>query len=1150
MSAPAYQADGRPVTRQAFYALACDPQRSVVVEACAGAGKTWMLVSRILRALLDGAQPHEILAITFTRKAAGEMRQRLDEWLREFASPHTSDDDRTRELIARGVSPAEASKLAPRLATLHEQVLCSGRPVEIRTFHAWFSQLLRAAPLELLAELGLQPDMDLIEDLDDHRPEVYRRFHAALLRDASLLADHATLIEHRGRSQARKWFDAGWDKRVEFELADAAGVLDHSVPPPDGAALDDDGRPHPAEALQTAAWREILRELAILLGAGGVKAQDAATGLVMALAEPHPKAMFDAAWSALFTEKGTPRKQLGKVAQLAGVQDELALIEARIRQHHAHLEHRRMVRLVRVLLAEYAGYKRTRGLADMADLESCALALLRDATLSGWVQERLDARIRHLLIDEFQDTSPLQWHALHAWLSAYAGAGGGVSGQRPPGVFIVGDPKQSIYRFRRAEPKVFEAAQGFVVEALGGTMLACDHTRRNAPEVLNALNAVFERASAEQGFGGFRPHTTELAPVAGAGMLALPPVPRPPRLEKGTEIDEPVWRDTLSTPRHEPEEVLRAQEATLVAQAIHELVTVQQVHAADIMVLCRKRQSLRLVAQALRRLHLPYAAVEDFELMQAPEARDLVALLDVLASPQHKLSLAQTLRSPLFGASDDDLIDLSERASAHGGDWWRALTRAEVLPAPDAIEAGSPDPSGAQLSPVMMRARSLLLRWQTVAAQLPPHDVLDRIVAEGDLRERVAATVPPEQRVAALDAIDAVMGLALTLDGARYATPYNFVRALKRRAVKVAAPAQPGAVQLLTVHGAKGLEARVVFVMDADPEAGSTQTATLLVEWPVHSQAPVRCAFVYSEAQCPPMLEPMLDEEMAARHREELNGLYVAMSRAKQRLVFSATEPRRRVQQVSWWQRIEALAVPWAPALERVSQTNLHRSVPLGEASADRDAAASASPSAWAAPSEIAAVPPATLKLLPVWRVAGEPAVAAPTVSGGSTLPKTPPGVPDTPQTLLGKSVHRVLEWATAAGISAASAELVRFAEAAAAEFATKGTEVARIARGILASPDCARFFGGSSLRWAGNEVPVSEGGEQLRIDRLVLLDDAAGTPAWWVLDYKLQHAPEQLAEYREQLLRYRRAVSRVQPDAAVRCAFITGQGGVVEITA
>jgi len=154
---PAYGIDGQLASRQAFYAAACDPSRSVIVEACAGAGKTWMLVSRILRALLAGAQPHEILAITFTRKAAGEMRARLDEWLGEFASPSCDDAKRIRELRARGLGDAEAKRLAPVLAVLHERLLCTGRSVEVRTFHAWFSQLLRAAPMELLAELACRP---------------------------------------------------------------------------------------------------------------------------------------------------------------------------------------------------------------------------------------------------------------------------------------------------------------------------------------------------------------------------------------------------------------------------------------------------------------------------------------------------------------------------------------------------------------------------------------------------------------------------------------------------------------------------------------------------------------------------------------------------------------------------------------------------------------------------------------------------------------------------------------------------------------------------------------------------------------------------------------------------------------------------------
>ncbi len=1080
----AYQADGRPLPRDAFYALACDPKRSVVVEACAGAGKTWMLVSRILRALLEGAQPHEILAITFTRKAAGEMRERLNEWLREFASPLTSDAARIDALRQRGVPAVDARRLAPELGMLHARVLQGGRPVEIRTFHAWFAQLLRAAPLELLAELGLQPDMELLEDLDDHRVAVFRRFHAAVLRDPALRADHAMMVAQRGRSPLRKWLEAAWDKRVEIELADAAGVLDDSVPAPDTRLL------HPAQLLLGAVWQRALRELALVLGLGGVRAQDAATGLVLALAQTEAQAAFDHAWSALFTKEGTPRKQLGKIAVLAALQDDLDTIATQIRQLDAHLEHGRMVRLTRVLLVEFAAYKRQRGLADMPDLERCGLALLRDATLAGWVQERLDARIRHVLIDEFQDTSPLQWHALHAWLAAYAGAGGGAGGQRAPGVFIVGDPKQSIYRFRRAEPRVFEAARAFVVEALGGTLLACDHTRRNAPEVLAPLNAVFAQAQQAGEFSGFRAHTTELADTAGAGLFMLPRVLRPPRAARDDEPPAPIWRDSLTTPRHEPDEVLREQEAARVADAIRATLAAGVLRPADIYVLSRKRQSLRLVAEALRRVQVPYAAVEEIELMAAPEARDLVALLDALVSPRHALSLAQALRSPLFGVSDADLITLAQRAVR--GDWWGALI----------------DSAAAEDSPALQRARALLPRWQAAAGRLPPHDLLDRIVFEGELRERVAATVPAVQRAAALDAIDAVLAQALLLDGARYATPYNFVRALKRRTVRVAAPAHADAVQLLTVHGAKGLEAKAVFAMDADPQPQNAETATLLIDWPVEAERPRRCAFVYAEAACPPSLRALLDAELQARRREELNGLYVAMSRAKQWLVFSATEPSRRAPGASWWARIEPLALAWQGD-----------AAGLANGADDR---------------------PATfmLKVLAPLRQSAfasrtEP-LAEPVVASDASR--------------LGQAVHRTLEWA-AASMHRSDAELKALADAAAAEFGAPAAATAQLARTVLRSPACAHFFGGPALRWAGNEVPVGDAGEALRIDRLVRLDDAATGPVWWVLDYKLQHAPQQLDAYRAQLLRYRDAVRRAAPGAAVRCAFVTGAGAVIEVT-
>ena len=314
-------------------------------------------------------------------------------------------------------------------------------------------------------------------------------------------------------------------------------------------------------------------------------------------------------------------------------------------------------------------------------------------------------------------------------------------------------------------------------------------------------------------------------------------------------------------------------------------------------VLCRKRETLRLVAAALEREQIAHSAVEDTTLASTPEAQDLIAVLDAIVSPAHRLSLARALRSPLFGASDDDLLALSAAALAAGDrDWWRALA---AMAAP---------------SPALARARTLLRDWRAAAAALPPHDLLDRIVHEGELRERTVAVVPPEQRALALDAIDAVLAQALLLDGGRYATPYGFVRALKRRAVKSAPPVRADAVRLLTVHGAKGLEADTVFITDADPERPTTETTTLLVDWPVEAERPVRCAFVYSESRCPPSLVDLLARETEAREREEMNMLYVAMTRAKRRLVFSATEPFAPPPRPSWWQRVEPFVAALAPA--------------------------------------------------------------------------------------------------------------------------------------------------------------------------------------------------------------------------------------------
>ena len=418
----AYEHNGRRVARERFYEIACDPKRSVVVEACAGAGKTWMLVSRILRALLEGAQPHEVLAITFTRKAAGEMRQRLHEWLQAFATASESQLDEA--LAQRGMAPGPAAREA--LRGLYGQLLERGRPVQVRTFHSWFAALLRSAPLAVLEGLELPANYELLEDDSEAIAMVWRRFHVAVAADPQARADFEASVAAVGRFNTQKALHAALAKRVEFALADVHGVVEASVKPFGEVFPAFAGLAQPEQVLDREPARGVWLGRAALLGAEKNKTpQKAALLIVDAFGTEDLQERFALLRKALFVA-GEDRlsANLAKFAPAQEAEPELQTLCAARAQHEAWLHHQRIMRLARVLIAQFGALKREHGWIDMNDVERAALVMLSDPVLSGWVQERLDARVAHLLIDEFQDTNPLQWQALNAWLSGYAGAGG------------------------------------------------------------------------------------------------------------------------------------------------------------------------------------------------------------------------------------------------------------------------------------------------------------------------------------------------------------------------------------------------------------------------------------------------------------------------------------------------------------------------------------------------------------------------------------------------------------------------------------------------------------------------------------------------------------------------------------------------------
>ncbi|WP_422843192.1 UvrD-helicase domain-containing protein [Acidovorax sp. M2(2025)] len=1107
----AYEHNGRTVTREAFYAIACDPARSVAVEACAGAGKTWMLVSRMLRALLDGCAPHEILAITFTKKAAGEMRQRLQEWLEQFS--HKPLEDLTAELIARGISPQGALEKREALQNLYRQLLEAGRPVQIRTFHSWFAALLGTAPLALLQQQGLPAHFELLEDDAEAVREVWPPFLQTVAESAGLRADYEAVVARHGRSQTHKALAAALAKRVEFDLADAAGVVDASVPPFQQAYPDLAAFAEPAEALQTEAALQRWRSRASALGAESNKTpQKAADAIIDALACPDLNQRLDRLRKAMFVAKEDRlSKNLEKFPAAQEAEPELQRLLVARRQHEAWQHQQRMARLARCLIAQFAAVKQQHGWVDMNDVERTALVMLADPVLSGWVQERLDARIRHLLVDEFQDTNPLQWQALHAWLAGYAGSGGGAAA---PSVFIVGDPKQSIYRFRRAEPQVFIAAQAFVRDGLGGDLLSCDHTRRNAQGVIAAVNAVMGQAQAQHETTGFRDHTTESKHTG--QLLRLPAITDDDDAGDGgsTARDPLAWRDSLTEPRHEAEETQRMRECTQAAAWVAAQIA-SGTPPKEVLVMARKRDRLATMQEALRALHLPCVQPEKSDLFDAPEVQDMVALLDALVSPTHDLSLARALKSPLFGLGDDALVALAvlRRQPEHAGcSWFDLLLKSELL-APD-LQA---------LGPV-------LVQYQGWVQRLPPHDALHAIYEQGDVLARFAAAAPVTQRQAVQANLRALLAAALQHDGGRYLTPYAFVRAMKKGGVRAPGRADAQAIRLLTVHGAKGLEADCVLLLDTDTRPQKAETMGVLVDWPGEQPAPSAFIFLASESNPPPSAEATLAAEQQARSREELNMLYVAMTRAKHCLALSSVQPGNPAPG-SWWNRLAPL----------VTEVDLQAQAP-----AEHGAEAAAPAATFTIPS-LPALPEAlqTARVHTAAGLAGDAPVAM------------PGDAESTPLSRQGDAMHQLLEQAGVAGAPLADVRAhgwtaARLARLAADHDITPAAaeQAARMAQAILAG-EGAWAWDPALVQTAINEAPLHYQGQSLRIDRLVqrrAVQTGDALAGWWVLDYKSATQPQRQQALVAQLQRYREAVAALMPGEAVHAAFLTGDGRLVPV--
>ncbi|MQR01876.1 UvrD-helicase domain-containing protein [Glaciimonas soli] len=1109
-----YQMNGAPVEAQDFTNAACDPHHSVVVEACAGSGKTWLLVARMLRLLLAGAAPSELLAITFTRKAAQEMRERLLELLHDLALQ--PEQNARQLLLERGIGSRDIAATMPAARCLYERVLASPHSLSIDTFHSWFARLLQIAPLSS----GVPHGYSLTEKTGELLADAYRRFMQQLHQkdNAEIKQAMVSLYEQVGDFSARKLLDAFISKRAEWWAAtqsDADQPLQWLIELcGDDVTVDarlsvwaNDGL---AARIKNIAW---------LLGKGSASNQESGTSIEKAYSDGAAIENFDALWNAFFTGAGEPRK-IRKTKDLLkaletniGADGERVFDEEfkEICEAFSRLRRRSFERNVLALnqhlfiagnayLETYQTIKAEQRVLDFADLEWQAYRLLTNPESAAYVQSRLDTRYKHILLDEFQDTNPLQWSIVRAWLNAYG------EDADQPSVFVVGDPKQSIYRFRRAEPRVFMAARD-ILQQQGATVLRANQTRRNARGIIDVLNASFTVNPL------FSAQTT-LGEDGGA-VWRLPLITQSEPAPSAEQSAEQTGRNPLTTARDEEEDARRLDEGHAIARALMEVRRTLRVKDgggtraadwSDIMLLVKKRTHLNAYEAALRDAQIPFMSDRRGGLLESLEISDLIALLTFLIMPDDARALAHILKSPIFSAGDDDLILLAQR-DEHG--WWPRL---QALAQEDCA------------SEALQRAVILLRQWLKLAPRIAVHDLLDVMLHQGQLLERYAQVATELTRDQATGNIQAFVELALNMDAGRYPSLPKFIDALRtlQNNAENDAPdeasitAATDAVRILTVHSAKGLEAPIVVLVDANHSDPARDDIGILCDWPQDAEAPVHFSAFGRSAERGAARDAMFAAEEGYKTQEDWNLLYVAMTRAKQLLIISGVADRRGdasagMKEGSWYSRL--LAVP-----ELVLNEN-----------ADN---ASLMPSSSDEHFNIAVFDPPQLPLAPLSAVDGM--AEAPRSFSNAAIDE-------------GIALHALLERLTQQSrqqnqwpIKVPDATTIARWLPCSLELATI---VQQQATAVLTQPSLAHFFDPSLHVAARNEMEVIADATLLRFDRVVIFEEEV-----WILDYKRQLLDGERAAYQAQLAGYRKAAENVFIGKVLKTAVITADGALHEL--
>jgi ATP-dependent helicase/nuclease subunit A len=861
-------------------ALASGPDAHVWLSASAGTGKTHVLTARVYRLLLGGVPPENILCLTFTKAGAAEMAERIHNRLALWVQMDDATLFRDLEALGEEAGP-EARDKARRLFA--EVLEATGGGLRIQTIHSFCQQLLAAFPLEANLVPGFRP----LEERE--RTLLARQALADMIIDAETQAD-TPLIE--GLQALSLRLGEGAAENFLMRCARRHDVME--VLPADMHDWLFETLDLPSGDIEAAIAESCSDNAFDMAGLSRIAAANAAWGTATGIgfaerigawrsADPAARAgLLEDLKNVFLTGKDEPRKASAKqitadpgyvdLAARLGARC-LELITLRNRAAYAALLAQGL-HAGRAYARAYADAKRHAGAVDFDDLIARAAALLVEPGMGDWIRYKLDQRTDHILVDEAQDTNTVQWDIVEA-LAAEFFAGEGAKGDMIRTIFTVGDFKQAIFGFQGTSPLAFERArQRFQVFAASVDHsfhdLSLDRSFRSTPAVLEVVDATLTILT-HDGLGLPKETSQHLSANRFPGEVQLwKPV------AAGTAGDDDTDAEGAEDWLADQERTLAAKIAGQIAEWIRSGLMLESkgrpVGPGDIMILVRRRSDLaRLIVARLYEEQVNVAGIDRLRLNAPLAVRDLLAALRFAVQPEDDLNLANLLVSPLIGWSQGDL--LARAAPRRAGLW----THLRATLGDDHL-----------LNPL----RTLLGE----ADLMTPYRYLERILS-GPMqgRRKLILRLGAE----AADPIEELLNAALAFESDGQPSLQRFIDWFDRGEVDIVrdAAAQGDAVRLLTVHGAKGLQAPIVILADAahDPEAGNRSDA---LEWgnlPLISPRKIERAGPIGEAA----------EEAAKADRQEHGRLlYVALTRAEEKLVVAGSlGPRCKgiVPETSWF---------------------------------------------------------------------------------------------------------------------------------------------------------------------------------------------------------------------------------------------------------